>query len=948
MLKNSVFTASWIWKKQESYNPYQQVVVARKYFRLKTVEQAELRITADGWYRLIINGEWVNDGPCRSWPEHFQFDQFDVTPYLTEGKNEIHIIARHWSAGNFHTVPRQAGLLAQLDITFANGRKKHIVTDGSWMITEAPAWIPNTPKVSIQMEPQELFDAHLEDSLIFENAEVLFPAGAGPWQDLHARDVALLTRKPISLKTFLAANLVRHDNSLNFCVPTSRLANPGLIEANNSVGNAGGMASFLELEKDTVIKILGEGFKISIAGIGNPEETFSLTAGKHFVLAISSLLFGHHNKERSLRVIDPPEGLRLVNPLDETNENPWCWINMPDFAFHDTDMIWPSNQGLDGEREKIEKQYEEEVERLLLTIKDENDLHREFGDQAECLATKEMFVIDPHKTFLSREVTGSAAGYVLNPSNLMHDNSAITVINPAPNGDIELVYDLGEQTVGYYEFDLMAEAGVEVDIFGVEYINPQGVIQHTWGNRNGMRYITREGRNYFRSLKRRSQRYLFITLRKQTKPVTVRKIQLIESTHPVNQMGYFDCSDLRLTRIHEISARTLKLCMEDTFTDCPLYEQTLWVGDARNEAIYNFSIFGAEDIVQRCIRLAAQSLDRYPIIGCQVPSTWDCLLPAWSFLWGISVWDYFEYSGNKKFLKEMWPAVLRNLKGAEGLLDSHSLFSGQFWNLFDWSGIDDQHATVLHNSMLLIGAIDAAYKMGKVLNTRKESKWLTDFRKRLKAGINHQWNETSQSYPDSIHQDGTVSTSVSMHTSFLAVLYNIIEEKNYSAALSNMLHPSDAMVKVGSPFAIQYLYEALEKVGKQDEILTSIFDNYLPMLEDGATTVWEVFPTSDDKPADFPTRSHCHAWSSAPLHFLPRILLGIRQIATGGAAYEISPRPNGLNWAKGMITSPRGPVKVEWRLNGNKLHIQSQAPEGVKLHFVTNDDLAELEIEKDF
>ena len=137
MPKNSGFMASWIWKKQDSYNPYQQVVIARKFFRLKRVEQAEIRITTDGWYRLMINGEWVNDGPCRSWPEHFQFDQFAVTPYLVEGNNEIQVIARHWSAGNFHTIPRQAGLLAQLDITFVNGRKKHIGTDASW-IKHAP------------------------------------------------------------------------------------------------------------------------------------------------------------------------------------------------------------------------------------------------------------------------------------------------------------------------------------------------------------------------------------------------------------------------------------------------------------------------------------------------------------------------------------------------------------------------------------------------------------------------------------------------------------------------------------------------------------------------------------------------------------------------------------------------------------------------------------------
>ena len=83
-----------------------------------------------------------------------------------------------------------------------------------------------------------------------------------------------------------------------------------------------------------------------------------------------------------------------------------------------------------------------------------------------------------------------------------------------------------EQSCGYYDFDLQAEAGVEVDIYGVEYIDAQGKIQHTEGNRNGLRYVTRAGVNRFTSLKRRSGRYLFITLRHQHAPVRIRKFQL--------------------------------------------------------------------------------------------------------------------------------------------------------------------------------------------------------------------------------------------------------------------------------------------------------------------------------------------------------------------------------------------------------------------------------------
>ena len=54
-----------------------------------------------------------------------------------------------------------------------------------------------------------------------------------------------------------------------------------------------------------------------------------------------------------------------------------------------------------------------------------------------------------------------------------------------------MVYDLGIQRCGYYNFELLSEAGVEIDIYGVEYITRKGSIQHSIVNRNGMTYITK-------------------------------------------------------------------------------------------------------------------------------------------------------------------------------------------------------------------------------------------------------------------------------------------------------------------------------------------------------------------------------------------------------------------------------------------------------------------------
>lgn len=934
---NLPLTAKWIWQAQPDYHVYNQTIIARKVVTLKPVARATMRITADSYYRLIINDAWVNDGPCRSWPEHYQYDVLDVTSYLREGPNEIRVIARYYGVGDFHKVPQQAGLLAQLDVTSANGKTATLITDRSWDIAEARAWVRNTPKVSIQMEPAELYDARLEGPLKFTKARELFAANAGPWKDLNPRDVALLTKQPVPMKSFGGAKVVRCD-ALNFCLPAARLVNPGVVEANHNASCAAGMATVLETETGCTVNLQLENFKVSVDGQPLPKGPLQLAPGKHLVLAFVRNVTGH-DKEKSLRFRDP-KGFKLVNPVQAGYENPWCFIRFKEYAFATNDLVWHLFVREDPRISGIMDEYNQKSDAWLKSVKTREDLLASLGPRCELMPSDTMFVRDWMWQFYNRQEVGDATALVEHPAALMHNTPTPTTIRPSPDGDVELMYDLGEQNCGYYLFDLVAPAGVIVDIAGVEYLAPDGRIQHSWGNRNSLRYITKQGVNRFTSLKRRSGRYLFVTFRNLTAPVQMRGFQLIESTYPLNYLGSFSCSDARLDNIWAISTRTLKLCMEDTFTDCPLYEQTHWVGDARNESLLAYPVFDSRDIGRRCIRLTAQSLERYPFAGCQTPSGWDVLIPAWSFLWGISTWDYYWYTGDTEFLRQVYPDVIRNLKGAEKFVNEQGLFSGPFWNFFDWTPIDANHKTVTHNSMLMIGAIDAALRDAAVLNDTTHVAWLKGLRGRLAQGVNRLWDNQKQAYVDSVHADGKLSGSTSQHTSFLSLLYDIAEPAQAEAVRRNLTAPPEKMVRVGSPFAMLYLYETLEKLGQEDRIVQEIYTNYLPMLEAGATTVWESFPSGTTGSGGWPTRSHCHAWSSAPSYFLNRIVLGVKPVAPAASKVQISPRLSGLTWARGTVATVHGVISVSWKLKDpNTVEITCAAPKAIAIEFVKNSSL---------
>jgi len=884
---------AWIWCAQNDPAEYNQTGWFRKEVDLKETGAATLRITADSWYRLFINGKWIHDGPGRAYPDHLQYDTHTVS--LKKGKNRIEVIARYFGIGTFHQIPQQAGLWAQIKTV-----EGVVGTDESWLASPSCAWRQWVPKVSIQMEPVEEYDARLEKVLDWQPAVVVPRTGR-----LSPRQVGLLTQKPLRITSLHSSAVVKR-MAPQSTVPVAQLAHPGLVEANGTVTRPVVLAGTLSVPRTQQFAFCSNDWKVATGGLLLKTGKVTLTAGTHTILFFCSSFTGHQKDLPFLWL--NLKGARWIR---------WQLGVLDEFLMAGYDRLWFSfpNQQIETLRAGWMKKIEELAKAGELP-----------AESLRPLPLEQIFLPDASAEFAAREPIGSAAR--------LFDG---TVVQPSRNGDVELCFDFGGQVCGYFDFTIKAEEGVIIDLNAIEFIREDGVLQHVhkW-NRNGMRYVTKKGVNRFTSLKRRSGRYLFVTLRNQKTPVEIKNLRIIESTAPVEPVGSFSCSDPMLNRVWKMSERTLQLCMEDTFTDCPLFEQTLWIGDARNEALYAFAAYANFDVSERSLEIGAQSLEQFPIVGCQVPSSWDCILPAWSFLWGIHVWEHYFYSADRKLLRKLWHAVQQNIDGALGMLNQKGLFTGKFWNLIEWAPIDEAQPTVLHNNMLLVGALRAAENCAEILNDSVTQKRLVAARKKLIRAIQKTWNEQKNSYPDSLRENGKPSPKICQHTSMFPVMFDMVPRGKKEILRQNLLNPPEEMTTVSAPFAMQFMYEALEKMGEFDALLNSIRTGFQPMVDAGADTVWETFAGSTCSPKGFPTRSHCHAWSSSPIYFLNRIVLGIRQTASGGKAFEISPWTGDLKKAGGATATPKGPVSVKWQIKGQTLRIKISAPAGVKTIFKPN------------
>ncbi|HET8843944.1 MAG TPA: family 78 glycoside hydrolase catalytic domain, partial [Ktedonobacteraceae bacterium] len=131
------------------------------------LSRARLYITALGVYEARINGQVIGDQILApgwtSYPSRLLYQTFDVTALLSQGRNALGaILGDGWYRGrlgfgggqrNFYG--DRLALLAQLEISYADGRIERIVTDQGWRATTGPL-------LSSDLYDGEIYDARLE------------------------------------------------------------------------------------------------------------------------------------------------------------------------------------------------------------------------------------------------------------------------------------------------------------------------------------------------------------------------------------------------------------------------------------------------------------------------------------------------------------------------------------------------------------------------------------------------------------------------------------------------------------------------------------------------------------------------------------------------------------------------------------------------------------------
>lgn len=888
-----MWKGKWIWIDAEK-NPHNKFVWFERDFSVTKVEKAEIRITAETRYELYVNERFVGKGPVRSWPFEYSYDTYDIADNLVKGKNVVTVLVHHFGISTFQSNEGPAGFLADIEIK-SGGKKSVISTDSSWSCRPEKRFSPTAPRMSCQLAFCEIFDANAKPDNWKKALEVCPPKE----KELVKRDIPLLSFEYLYPKRIASIRRVKKPPmSISFDLRPCFL--PENLDANIKIAR-GFLCFKIVSGKETEGKIclsaqyMGGEYKLNgellkDAQSQDHKTSYAVRLKKGDNLLVVKINGGTHLLTTQM-VLDfsTPVKIKGINQNNSYGDvvvfnalsHPWTAAWRQQFEKNPAfDEIWENAD------ERVIKKYSNMSKPVVFPF----------------FCTENVF-----PDILFSEEKGNVK-IDENYSRLVYSNDSCAVVKNE-GGDTEIVIDFGQEFSGYIEFDVFTKEGTVLDFYIFEHISDEtGVPLHMFNLNNTLRYKCKNGRQKFRSFVRRGGRFLNLTIREKA-PVKIYSLNIINSSFPVSYRGVFRTHDHTLMNIFKLAGDTTRACMEDTYVDCPTFEQTFWVGDARNESLVNFYTFGAYEITKRCLNLVPKSMFRSPIPESQVPSGWANVLTDWALFWVNACREYYDFTGDEDFLKEIYPWLMKTAKGFEGFINKKNLLEINAWNMLDWAPMDcPTFGVVTHQNAFLVKSLNDIIYLAGLLKKDDDEKYLQGMKERVKKGINeHLFSEEKQAFYDSIHEDGKPSNVFSIQTQTAVFLSDAATDERMNRLKELILNPPDDFVKIGSPFMSFFYLEALAKMGEFQKMLDYIRKNWGErMLDKGAVTCWECF----DK-----TRSHCHAWSAAPGYFLSAYILGIRPGAPGFKKMIVDPKPCDLKWVRGCVPTPKGDIYIEWKKN---------------------------------
>lgn len=503
------------------------------------------------------------------------------------------------------------------------------------------------------------------------------------------------------------------------------------------------------------------------------------------------------------------------------------------------------------------------------------------------------------------------------------------------------IFDFGKIIVGRVEFDLMGEEGAVVDLaYAEEITDGRLMVQHCdphGGQYNfADRYILRSGwQRIGTCLSERGFRYLQTTFRNFNDLPELHRLKAVDRRYPYGPSAVFSCNDSELETVWKSCVQTISTCTTDTFIDCPWRERAMWVNDLVVESTVSLQLFGDARICRRTLELAFSELLPNGLVPGVVPcptsrETEDWLaLPAGNLFLIPVVYQYLLFTGDDETVRTYLPKLKGILRSIETYRDQSDLIAPpkRHWSFMDWSYEINGHslngrASAPINYLYLLCRKTLGELQALIGNEEESRKIFEEVRLEIPALEEAFFDPDRQRLIDFGVGSGEALTSQLTHA--LAALLGATSEERQRLFVEGI---DDADLLAPELFLHTFVFDALDAAGLARSGVDRI-RKYWSKIARQSSTIWEFGVHAEGKAALGGLGSLCHGFSTAPVSFLQKAILGVRPLEPGFRKFLFSPADCDLERAEGEIPTPSGKIIVKWVKKDSAFHATLCVPQG--------------------
>jgi alpha-L-rhamnosidase len=527
----------------------------------------------------------------------------------------------------------------------------------------------------------------------------------------------------------------------------------------------------------------------------------------------------------------------------------------------------------------------------------------------------------------------------------------------AADGTWSLTVDFGEVVAGTVRLRLDAPTGTRVDAAAAEFIDAEGRPAPD-DERAGFRYVARGRDDRFETFLPYGLRALGLALRGPG-PVVVHSVEVEERLHPraaaPPPAPFFACADPLLERIWAVGRRSVDLCSQDAYLDCPTREQRAWTGDFVVHQMVDFASHPDWRLACWNVELAASPRPdgMLPMAAAGDVEHFDTtFIPDWALHWVRALRNLWWYTGDRERVAALLPVaegVLRwflPFRAEDGLLTD---VTG--WVIIDWSSVSTDGRSAVLNALWARALGDFA-EMAAWCGDAGRAAWARRLHTELSAAFEAFWDPARGLYVDHVVAGGRRPES-SQHAQAAPLAAGLVPAPRIAGLLERLLDRSrlvhatwsrarsDARTPgpgergVGGPYLVlgppvpwwdverqlvaaqpffrYVVHDAVAAAGRAD-LIADLCRDWEPLLARCATSWSETWYGG----------TVSHGWGATPTRDLLVHTLGLAPAEPGFGVARVAPRLGNLAWARGAVPTPAGPLSAS--VDAEHVALESPVP----------------------